>query len=149
MLIGCGSSTSDPAPGLDSRAAAAQGPAVGAQSAGQASNAGASLRGGSAERDGSGQYDRSGTDQPEQSAGKPDGSAPSPALNIPDTIAKDLGSPNPSARYRALDYWETKGTQASMDPVFEAMEDEDPSVRAKAAAIIEQRWEAEQERERG
>jgi hypothetical protein len=149
ILIGCGSSTSDPAPGLDSRAAVTPGPDVGAQGAGQASNAGASLRGGSAEKDGSGQHYRLASDQPEQSAGKPDGGAPSPALNIPETIAKDLGSPNPSTRYRALDYWQTKETQAPLDPVFEAIEDEDPAVRTKATAIIEQYWAAEQERERG
>lgn len=148
-LIGCGSSTSDPTPGVNSGATATRGPDVGAQGAGQSSDAGVIVRGGSAERDGSGQHDRSAPDQPEQSAGKPDGGDPSPALNIPDTIAKDLGSPNPSTRYRALDYWETKGTQAPLDPVFEAIEDEDPAVRAKATAIIEQYWAAEQERERG
>ncbi len=36
-----------------------------------------------------------------------------------------------------------------LDPVFEAMEDDDPAVRAKATAIVEQYWAREQEREKG
>ena len=58
--------------------------------------------------------------------------------DIPDSVAKDLDSPNTRERYRALDHWETKGTQSPLDPVFEALEDDDPAVRANAAAIVEQ-----------
>lgn len=71
-----------------------------------------------------------------------------PVPSIPDSIAKDIGSPDARARYRALDYWETKGTQAPLDPVFEAMEDEDEAVRAKATEIIERYWDAEHEGKR-
>jgi vesicle coat complex subunit len=74
------------------------------------------------------------------------------SANLPESIAKDLASPDPRTRYRALDHWETNDSKVSktpLDPVFEAMEDEDPAVRAKATAIIEQHWAAEQERERG
>lgn len=69
--------------------------------------------------------------------------------SIPDSIAKDIGSPDASARYRALDHWETKGTQSSLDPVFEALEDEDEAVRAKATAMLERHRAMEQEREKG
>lgn len=70
-----------------------------------------------------------------------------PLPSIPDSIAKDIGSPDARTRYRALDHWETKGTQAPLDPVFEALEDEDEAVRAKATAILERHWAMEQERE--
>jgi hypothetical protein len=69
--------------------------------------------------------------------------------NIPATVAKDLGSPDARDRYRALDHWEAKDSKAPLDSVFEAMEDDDPAVRAKATAIVEQYWAAEQEREKG
>ncbi|MBH0178077.1 MAG: hypothetical protein HP491_09475 [Nitrospira sp.] len=74
--------------------------------------------------------------------------ASSLSLNIPATVAKDLGSPDARDRYRALDHWEAKHSKAPLDSVFEAMEDDDPAVRAKATAIVEQRWAAEQEREK-
>ncbi|HSL05655.1 MAG TPA: hypothetical protein VK901_19195 [Nitrospiraceae bacterium] len=77
-----------------------------------------------------------------------DGTDTLPVPSIPDSIAKDLGSPDARARYRALDHWETKGTQAPLDPVFEAMEDEDEAVRAKATAIIEQQWAIEHEQKK-
>lgn len=68
---------------------------------------------------------------------------------VPDTVAKDLGSADARDRYRALDYWETKDSKESLDPVFEAMEDEDPAVRAKATAIVEQRWAEEHKKKQG
>ena len=68
---------------------------------------------------------------------------------VPDTIVKDLGSVDARDRYRALDHWETKDGKVSLDPVFEAMEDEDEAVRAKATAIVEQRWAEEQKKEQG
>jgi HEAT repeat protein len=113
------------------------------------SDAGASVGGGVAEKDWSDRHNQSALDQPSPSSGKTTGDNSAPTPNIPHRIASELASPNPRVRYDALNYWETKGTQASIDPVFEAMEDEDPFVRAKATTIIEQRWEAEQERERG
>ncbi len=72
---------------------------------------------------------------------------PHPMPSIPTEVAKGLDSPDARARYRALDYWETKGNQAPLDPVFEAMEDEDPAVRAKATTIVEERWKEEQKKE--
>jgi hypothetical protein len=67
---------------------------------------------------------------------------------LPLSVAKDLHSPEARDRYRALDHWETKDSKASLDPVFEALEDDDPAVRAKATAIVERYWEAEEEREK-
>lgn len=64
---------------------------------------------------------------------------------IPLSVEKDLQSLEARDRYRALDYWEAKDSKAPLDPVFEAMEDDDPAVRAKATAIVEQNWAAEQE----
>jgi hypothetical protein len=71
-----------------------------------------------------------------------------PVPGIPKSIAKDLDSPDARFRIKALNHWDTKGTKAPLDPVFEALEDENEAVRAKATAIIEQRWAAEQEKER-
>jgi hypothetical protein len=68
-------------------------------------------------------------------------------LNIPKDVAKDLGSSDARDRFRALDHWEKKDNKAPMDPVFDALADEDPAVRDKAAAIIERLAEAGEERE--
>ncbi len=67
---------------------------------------------------------------------------------IPDLITKDLNSPDASVRLRAMSHWGSKETSAPLDPLFEAMDDEDPAVQAKAIEIIERYWAAEQERER-
>jgi HEAT repeat protein len=69
--------------------------------------------------------------------------------SIPQNITNDLTSPDARVRYRALDHWEDKGSKAPLDPVFEAMEDEDEDVREKATTIVEQRWAEEQEMEDG
>ncbi|CUS32683.1 hypothetical protein COMA2_110038 [Candidatus Nitrospira nitrificans] len=76
--------------------------------------------------------------------------SPTQSLNssIPSSVEKDLSSSNARDRYRALDHWESKDSKAPLDPVFDAMEDDDPAVRAKATAIVEQYWAAEQEREK-
>jgi hypothetical protein len=72
-----------------------------------------------------------------------------PIPGVPDLVMKDLGSADPRERYRALEHWNVKGSTVPLDPVFEAMEDEDEDVREKATAIVEQRWAEEQEREQG
>jgi hypothetical protein len=82
-------------------------------------------------------------------SGEPDNRDKVPVPGLPAAIAKDLDSPDARVRYRALDHWESKDNKAPLDPVFEAMEDDDPAVRAKATAIVEQNWAAEQEREKG
>ena len=68
---------------------------------------------------------------------------------VPDIVARDLGSADPRDRYRALEHWNVKGGTTPLDPVFEAMEDEDEDVREKATAIVEQRWAEEQKNEQG
>lgn len=68
---------------------------------------------------------------------------------VPDLVVRDLGSTDPRERYRALEHWNIKGGDAPLDPVFEAMEDEDEDVREKATAIVERRWVEEQKREQG
>jgi len=67
---------------------------------------------------------------------------------IPESIAKGLDSPDVRDRLRALEHWEKKGPKAPLDPVFEALEDENEAIRAKATSIIEQQWAIERERER-
>ena len=146
--VACGPSASDPTPGVSSFGTAPQGLDLGAQRGGMTSTASTTEEGGMTGRDWSSQRNPPAPDQPAQSGSKADEGNSSPALNIPNSIASDLGSPNPRARYDALHYWETQGTRAPLDPVFEVTEDEDPAVRAKAMAIIEQYWAAEQERER-
>jgi hypothetical protein len=69
--------------------------------------------------------------------------------SIPLSIAKDLQSLEARDRYRALDYWEAEDSKAPLDLVFEAIEDDDPAVRAKATAIVDRYWAAEEEREKG
>jgi len=71
-----------------------------------------------------------------------------PIPGIPASIANGLDSPDPRLRLKALNHWDTKVIKAPLDPVFEALEDENEAVRAKATAIIEQYWTKEQERER-
>jgi len=66
-----------------------------------------------------------------------------PVPSVPASIMTSLDSADPQVRHRALEYWETNGTNASLDPVFEALEDEDESVREKAEAIVERRWREE------
>jgi hypothetical protein len=68
---------------------------------------------------------------------------------VPDLVVRDLRSADPRDRYRALEHWNVKGGSAPLDPVFEAMEDEDEEVREKATAIVERRWVEEQENEKG
>lgn len=68
---------------------------------------------------------------------------------IPNSITKDLNSADANVRLQALNHWGSKGTTVPLEPLFEAVDDEDPAVRAKAIEIIERYWAAEQERERG
>ena len=82
-------------------------------------------------------------------AGKPnvetDGGEKLPAPVIPDSISKALNSSDARVRFQALDYWATQGTTAPLDPLLEALEDEDKDVRTKAAKIAEQHWGIKQE----
>lgn len=75
------------------------------------------------------------------------GDHPSESISsVPLSVAKDMQSPEPRDRYRALDYWDARDSKAPLDLVFEAIEDDDPAVRAKATTIVEQYWAAEEEK---
>ena len=153
VLTGCGSPASDPASGLDSRAATVNTANVsgtsraelGAQGPGQGSDTRVSER-----RDRPGPSDRASTGQPtivEKSDETTEERNAAMSPDIPEVIAKDLSSPDAHIRYRALDYWDTQRDQPPLTPVFEAMEDEDPAVRAKAATIVERHMDLETEQE--
>lgn len=156
-LSGCGPASSDNAPNLESRGSAGgpasrgtgqEGktgitPASTANETGSDPGKGTVLGGNSI-----GQGDK----LPKLVApanGEPDGRDKLPVPGIPESIAKGLDSPDPRVRLQALDHWEKKGSNAPLDPLFEALEDENDAVRAKATAIIEQQWAIERERERG
>lgn len=159
-LSACGAPGSDPASGLDPRAATgktantseAGEAALGAKGKGQASGVRVSM---GPER--SGENGRTSADQAAISD-RTDGTADegnavlSPniretSFNIPETVARSLGSPDARERYRALDYWETQGAQAPLDAVFEALDDDDAAIRAKAASIVEQHMDLEKEQD--
>lgn len=130
-LSGCGPAASGNAPSRESRASV-DGPAAhGASSA-----------------SGKGTVPGGGKLLPKP-AGTPnvetDGNKKSSTPPIPDSIAKDFDSPDPRARLKALDYWATQGTTAPLDPLLEALEDENEGVRTKAAKIAEQHWGIKQE----
>jgi len=142
-MVGCGASPSDNVPGQESRAVIA-GSNQGATS--QHINQGTNRPGllsdvSQAENTGS-------SNQRNPLAGKDDENNQQQFPKLPESIAKDLDSLDARDRFRALNHWEAKDSKASLDPVFEAMEDEDEAVRAKATAIVEQRWAAEREREK-
>ena len=59
-------------------------------------------------------------------------------------VLKDLASSDPETRLLALDYWDAEHIHLLLGPVFEAMEDKDAAVRARATAIIERLWAVEQ-----
>lgn len=133
-LAACGAPVSEKAPG--------QSP-----SASKGETDGAGVSAGAAQR-GSDQQDRKAVSsaQPATDADERDNRS---IPGVPDMVAKDLGSADPRDRFRALEHWNIKGGTAPLEPVFEAMEDEDEGVRAKATAIVEQRWAEKQEKERG
>ena len=145
--VGCGAPPSDKIPGQEPRTAVAgSNQSASSQNIHQGTNRPGPLS------DASQAANAAGSNQQNRLAGKDDENNQPQFANLPESIAKDLASPDARTRYRALDHWETKDSNISktpLDPVFDAMEDEDPAVRAKATTIIEQRWAAEQERERG
>lgn len=156
-LAGCGPASSDNAPSLGSRASV-DGPAL--RGTGQGGKTGITpISSGNETSSASGKGTVPGGDNIGQgdklakSAGtanvETDGRDKLPVPGIPESIAKDLDSPDARVRLRALDHWEKKESKAPLDPLFEALEDEDDAVRAKATAIIEQQWAIERGREKG
>lgn len=72
---------------------------------------------------------------------------PPSVSSIPHAVSHDLASPDARTRLRALEYWEHNDGNVPLDAVFEAIEDEDEAVRARATTIIEHRWDNEQEKQ--
>ncbi len=84
--------------------------------------------------------------EPRTSVGTPAPAEPREAepLVVPDWMAQALASPDAQVRLTALDRWAQQGPQAPLDPLVVALDDEDEQVRAKAMALFEQAWAAEQ-----
>lgn len=142
--VGCGAPPADKVPGQESRAAIAGSNRIETpQNINQRINRPGLLPGESqAENAGS-------SNQRSPLAGKDDENNQPQFPKLPESIAKDLDSPDARDRFRALNHWEEKdGAKAPLDPVFEAMEDEDEAVRGKATAIVEQRWAADHDRKK-
>jgi hypothetical protein len=143
-MVGCGAPPSDKVPGQESRAAVAE---SNQNATSQNSNQGTPRPG---FLSGASQAANAGSsNQRNPLAGKDDeNNQPQPPA-LPESIAKDLASQDARDRFRALNHWEEKGgAKTPLDSVFEAMEDEDEAVRAKAEAIVEQRWAAEHDRKK-
>lgn len=155
-LSGCGSASSDNVPSLGSRGSVSE---QAARGTGQGEKTGITPLSSANETgsiSGKGTVSRGDNTDSRDTLSKPadiatsgtDGRDKVPP-GIPESIAKGLDSPDARERLQALDHWEKKGSKAPLDPVFEAFEDENDAVRAKATAIIEQQWAIEHERERG
>jgi hypothetical protein len=69
-------------------------------------------------------------------------------LVVPDWIAKELNSPDVSARLRALETWAQSAPPGAVDPLILAYEDKDERVRARAMELIEQAWAREADSEK-
>jgi hypothetical protein len=142
-MVGCGAPSSDKVPGQESRAAIA---GSNQSATSQNINQGINRPGLLPEASPAGNAGSSNQQSP--LAGNDNENHRQQSPKLPEPIAKDLASPDARDRFRALDHWEAKDSTAPLDPVFEAMEDEDEAVRAKATAIVEQRWAAEHERKK-
>ena len=156
-LAGCGQTSSDSAPSLGSRAStngsAARDPGQGEKTfsppISSANQAGIPLGKGTAPaRENIGQEDKL-VLKPESAPNvETDGLDNLSVAGIPDSIAKDLDSPDALVRLQAINHWEAQGTKAPLDPLFAALDDEDGRVRVKATEIIERYYAIEQEQGR-
>lgn len=70
---------------------------------------------------------------------------PTETLVGPDWMSAALASPDVRVRLWALDHWEQHAPTGLIDPLIEALDDEDEDVQEKASAIIERYWAVEQE----
>lgn len=145
-LTGCGPASSDNAPNLGPRSGTGGlSPSKQDSPTGFASGVGTS-GGGTSGQGGKIQPQPGGA--PTQKTGGQDQPAVPSTPDIPDAVVRDLGSPDVRTRLQALNHWMGQNTTIPLDPVFEALEDEDEAVQAKATEIIEQRFAAEQALER-
>jgi hypothetical protein len=65
---------------------------------------------------------------------------PTDVLVVPPWMAKELDSPDVSARIRALETWAKSAAPGAVDPLILAYKDKDERVRARAMELIEQDW---------
>lgn len=151
-LAGCGQASSDNAQSIGPRASVS-GPA--AQGAGQgrktdaapipSGNGAGSVSGrGTIPGDNSIVQENKLTKSADTSDVETDGQNKVAIPGIPESIAKDLDSPDVHVRLRALDRWAKQGITALPDLVIAALEDENEDVRTKATEIIERYWKVEQ-----
>lgn len=87
---------------------------------------------------------------PLASSHSPDGhvqARPAEPLVGSDWMSTALASPDVRVRLWALDHWEQHAPTGSIDPLIEALDDEDEDVQEKASEIIERYWAIEQERD--
>jgi hypothetical protein len=67
-----------------------------------------------------------------------------PRLVIPDWIANDLASPDAQVRLKAVEIWGQSAPSGAVDPLIQALEDQDEQVQARALELIVQDWASAQ-----
>jgi hypothetical protein len=67
---------------------------------------------------------------------------------MPAWIANDLASSDVHLKLQALDRWAQAAPVGSVDPLVQALEDEDDRIQEKALALLEEDWRRAQEDER-
>ena len=148
-LAGCGQSSSDKAPSLDSHANVAvpplskQGQSPGNNPLTPVTPAASPVPLASGDKPGipSGKEIVPGGDRPP--AGPVPSSQPADSVDslvVPAWMAKELDSPDAGVRIRALETWVQSAPPGSIDPLILAYEDKDERVRARAMELIEQDW---------
>ena len=148
-LVGCGQTSSEKAPSLESRASVGgpptskQGPSPGNNPLTLVTPAASPVPLASSDKPGipSGKETVTGGERPLAVPAPSSQPADSvDALVVPAWIAKELDSPDAGARIRALETWVQSAPPGSIDPLILAYEDKDERVRARAMELIEQDW---------
>jgi hypothetical protein len=146
-LVGCGQTSSDKAPSLESRASvpspSKQGPSSGNNPLNPVTTAAAPVPFALGNKTDSvaGNGTVPGGDSPSGAPVPSSKSADSlDALVVPAWIAKELDSPDVGTRLRALETWAQSAPPGAVDPLILAFEDKDERVRARAMELIEQDW---------
>jgi hypothetical protein len=148
-LAGCGPTSSDNAPSLESRASVGgpplpkQSPIPGRNPVTPAtqSTSPTTLASGNEIALASGRGIDPGEDSPNAVSAK--STKPAEVLEplvVPAWMAKELDSPDVGTRLRALDTWVQSAPPGADDPLILALENKDERVRARAMELIEQNW---------
>ena len=148
-LVGCGQTSSDKAPSLESRASVGgpplskQGPSPGNNPLTPVTPAASPVPLASGDKPGipSGKEIVTGGERPLAVPAPSSQPADSvDALVVPAWMAKELDSPDAGVRIRALETWVQSAPPGAIDPLILAYEDKDERVRARAMELIEQDW---------